>query len=153
MIDGWRTKSLHGEHDGLAIWSTAELVDFFKTGRTDITAAFAAMAEVVEHSTQYMILLVKRMTGQRATNPKMHATNRALDSSLQKKPLTCRQVAFLMASIGISCLAPQWLYTVLRQAAKYNDRLVGQVVTMNQVLLKVLHHRQRIAQQLPFQRC
>ncbi len=54
VIDGWRAKSLRGEHDGLAIWSTAELVDFFKTGRTDITAAFGAMAEVVEHSTQYM---------------------------------------------------------------------------------------------------
>ena len=54
VIDGWRAKSLRGEHDGLAIWSTDELVDFFKTGRTDITAAFGAMAEVVEHSTQYM---------------------------------------------------------------------------------------------------
>ena len=54
VIDGWRAKSLRGEHDGLATWSTAELVDFFKTGRTETTAAFGAMAEVVEHSTQYM---------------------------------------------------------------------------------------------------
>src|SRR5699024_5946644 len=53
-IDGWRAKSLRGEHKGLGIWSTDELIDFFKTGRTDITAAFGAMAEVVEHSTQYM---------------------------------------------------------------------------------------------------
>ena len=28
-------------------------MDFFKTGRTHHTAAFGAMAEVVEHSTQY----------------------------------------------------------------------------------------------------
>ncbi len=54
VIDGWRAKSLRGEHRGLATWHTAELVDFFKTGRTDITAAFGAMAEVVENSTQYM---------------------------------------------------------------------------------------------------
>lgn len=54
VIDGWRAKSLRGEHRGLGTWNTAELVDFFKTGRTDKTAAFGAMAEVVEHSTQYM---------------------------------------------------------------------------------------------------
>lgn len=54
VIDGWRAKSLRGEHRGLGTWYTAELVDFFKTGRTEITAAFGAMAEVVEDSTQYM---------------------------------------------------------------------------------------------------
>jgi len=54
VIDGWRAKSLRGEHRGLATWSIEELVDFFQTGRTDITAAFGAMAEVVEESTQYM---------------------------------------------------------------------------------------------------
>lgn len=54
IIDGWRAKSLRGEHRGLGTWSTDELADFFKTGRTETTAAFGAMAEVVEHSTQYM---------------------------------------------------------------------------------------------------
>lgn len=54
VIDGWRAKSLRGEHRGLGTWTTEELVDFFKTGRTDRTSAFGAMAEVVEHSTQYM---------------------------------------------------------------------------------------------------
>lgn len=53
-IDGWRAKSLRGEYKGLGIWTEEELVDFFKTGRTETTAAFGAMAEVVEHSTQYM---------------------------------------------------------------------------------------------------
>lgn len=53
IIDGWRAKSLRGEHRGLGLWSENELVEFFKTGRTDTTAAFGAMAEVVEHSTQY----------------------------------------------------------------------------------------------------
>lgn len=54
VIDGWRAKSIRGEHRGLGTWNVAELNDFFKTGRTDTTAAFGAMAEVVEHSTQYM---------------------------------------------------------------------------------------------------
>lgn len=54
VIDGWRAKSLRGEHRGLGTWDLAELNDFLKTGRTDTTAAFGAMAEVVEYSTQYM---------------------------------------------------------------------------------------------------
>ncbi|WP_150303378.1 cytochrome c [Pseudomonas saliphila] len=54
VIDGWRAKSLRGEHRGLGTWHTDELVEFLKTGRTDVTAAFGAMAEVVEDSTQYM---------------------------------------------------------------------------------------------------
>lgn len=53
VIDGWRAKSLRGEAQGLGMWSQAELVEFFKTGRTDKTAAFGAMADVVEHSTQH----------------------------------------------------------------------------------------------------
>ena len=54
VIDGWRAKSIRGEHRGLATWNIKDLNMFFKTGRTDTTAAFGAMAEVVEHSTQYM---------------------------------------------------------------------------------------------------
>lgn len=53
VIDGWRAKSLRGEARGLASWSEDELVDFFASGRTDTSAAFGAMADVVEHSTQY----------------------------------------------------------------------------------------------------
>lgn len=53
VIDGWRAKSLRGDARGLASWSTEELAEFFKSGRTDRSAAFGAMAEVVEHSTQY----------------------------------------------------------------------------------------------------
>jgi mono/diheme cytochrome c family protein len=54
VIDGWRAKSIRGEHRGLGTWNVDDLSLFFKTGRTDTTAAFGAMAEVVEHSTQYM---------------------------------------------------------------------------------------------------
>src|SRR5690606_4404631 len=38
---------------GLQSWSMEELELFFKTGRNNIAAAFGAMADVVQHSTQY----------------------------------------------------------------------------------------------------
>ncbi|NLY64673.1 MAG: c-type cytochrome [Alcaligenaceae bacterium] len=53
LIDGWRAKSLRGEARGLASWTQAELEEFLTTGRTDKVAAFGAMADVVQHSTQY----------------------------------------------------------------------------------------------------
>ena len=53
-INGWYAKSLRGDPDGLARWSETELVTFLRTGRTDRTAAFADMAEVVQHSTQFL---------------------------------------------------------------------------------------------------
>lgn len=53
VIDGWWAKSLRGDAYGLASWSKEELAEFFKTGRTNRSAAFGAMAEVIEHSTQY----------------------------------------------------------------------------------------------------
>lgn len=54
VIDGWRAKSLRGGDRGLAEWTEDELIEFFATGRTDKVAAFGAMADVIEHSTQYM---------------------------------------------------------------------------------------------------
>lgn len=53
VLEGWYAKSLRNEGVGLAIWSTDEIVDFLRTGRTEHTAAFGSMADVVEHSTQY----------------------------------------------------------------------------------------------------
>lgn len=53
VIDGWRAKSLRGEARGLASWSQEELEQFLSTGRTDKVAAFGAMADVIQHSTQY----------------------------------------------------------------------------------------------------
>lgn len=53
LIDGWRAKSLRGEGQGLKTWSEAEIIEFLKTGRTDKVAAFGAMADVIEHSSQY----------------------------------------------------------------------------------------------------
>lgn len=54
VLEGWYAKSLRGEYSGLATWSKDELFDFLTTGRTQRTAAFGSMADVVEHSTQHM---------------------------------------------------------------------------------------------------
>jgi alcohol dehydrogenase (quinone), cytochrome c subunit len=54
-VDGWAPTSLRGEpRTGLAAWSTADIVEFLKTGRNQRTAAFGGMTDVVEHSMQYM---------------------------------------------------------------------------------------------------
>ena len=53
LIDGWRAKSLRGEVQGLKLWSEGDVVEFLQTGRTDKMIAFGAMADVVEHSSQY----------------------------------------------------------------------------------------------------
>lgn len=54
-IDGWYAKSLRGESGpGLGRWSTADIVQLLKTGRTSQAAAFGSMTEVVSHSTQHL---------------------------------------------------------------------------------------------------
>lgn len=54
-IDNWFAKSLRGEQaSGLGAWTEEELAQFLKSGRTSRSAVFASMAEVVDHSTQYL---------------------------------------------------------------------------------------------------
>lgn len=54
-LEGWIAKSLRGDHkDGLGSWSEAHLVQFLKTGRSDRSAVFGGMSDVVTHSMQYM---------------------------------------------------------------------------------------------------
>lgn len=54
-LEGWIAKSLRGDHkDGLGIWSEEQLVQFLKTGRSDRSAVFGGMSDVVVHSMQYM---------------------------------------------------------------------------------------------------
>jgi len=54
-IDGWHAKDLRGGTGaGLGRWSEADIVRFLKTGRTDSTAAFGGMVEVISHSTQHL---------------------------------------------------------------------------------------------------
>ncbi len=53
-LEGWYAKDLRNEGLGLAGWSDHEIVDFLATGRTDRTAAFGSMAEVISHSTQHL---------------------------------------------------------------------------------------------------
>ncbi len=54
VLEGWYAKNLRDEGTGLASWSEDEIVEFLRTGRTDRSAAFGGMADVVEHSTQHM---------------------------------------------------------------------------------------------------
>lgn len=54
-IDGWSASDLTGNvHDGLGRWSAQDLTQFLKTGRTDSSAAFGPMTDVVEQSTQHL---------------------------------------------------------------------------------------------------
>ncbi|MGY0503809.1 c-type cytochrome [Luteimonas sp. e5] len=54
VLEGWYAKNLRNEGLGLATWTEDEVHEFLRSGRTDRTAAFGGMADVVEHSTQHM---------------------------------------------------------------------------------------------------
>lgn len=61
VIDGWYAQPLRSSNNtdnkpkpGLANWSVTDITDFLKTGRSQHTAAFGAMADVVSNSTQHM---------------------------------------------------------------------------------------------------
>jgi mono/diheme cytochrome c family protein len=55
IIDGWSVPNLRGNaRGGLGNWSEEDLVLFLKTGRTDHTAAFGGMSDVIAWSTQYL---------------------------------------------------------------------------------------------------
>ncbi|SEF04697.1 Cytochrome c, mono-and diheme variants [Burkholderia sp. WP9] len=54
-IDGWIPSSLRGNpRTGIGAWSEVDLVQFLKTGRTQHSAAFGGMTNVVQHSMQHM---------------------------------------------------------------------------------------------------
>lgn len=54
-LEGWIAKNLRGDHqDGLGSWSEEQLVQFLKTGRSDRSAVFGGMSDVVVHSMQYL---------------------------------------------------------------------------------------------------
>lgn len=53
IIEGWRAKSLRGEARGLGAWDEKAIAQFLKTGRTEHTVAFGAMASTVENSTSF----------------------------------------------------------------------------------------------------
>jgi len=55
VSDDWIAPSLRGElASGLGSVSEAELATLLKTGRTDRSAVFGGMTDVVQHSTQYL---------------------------------------------------------------------------------------------------
>ena len=54
-LEGWHAPDLTGNaKSGLGSWSNEDIALFLKTGRTNTSAAFGSMTDVVEHSTQYL---------------------------------------------------------------------------------------------------
>lgn len=54
-LEGWHAPDLTANaKEGLGSWSEGDIALFLKTGRTDRSAAFGSMTDVVEHSTQYL---------------------------------------------------------------------------------------------------
>lgn len=54
-LEGWHAPDLTGNaKSGLGSWSQEDIALFLKTGRTNTSAAFGSMTDVVEHSTQYL---------------------------------------------------------------------------------------------------
>jgi alcohol dehydrogenase (quinone), cytochrome c subunit len=54
-VDNWIPSGLRGNpRTGIGSWSEADIVQFLKTGRTQHTAAFGGMTDVVQHSMQHM---------------------------------------------------------------------------------------------------
>jgi mono/diheme cytochrome c family protein len=55
VIDGWYAQPLrHTDRPTMAQWSSEDIVQYLQTGRTSHTAAFGAMVDVVQNSTQHM---------------------------------------------------------------------------------------------------
>jgi mono/diheme cytochrome c family protein len=54
-IDGWTPSSLRANpRTGIGSWSEADIVQLLKSGRTQHSAAFGGMTDVVQHSMQHM---------------------------------------------------------------------------------------------------
>ncbi|WP_198084263.1 cytochrome c [Variovorax sp. E3] len=55
VIDGWYAQPLrHTDRPTMAQWSSEDIVQYLQTGRTGHTAAFGAMVDVVQNSTQHL---------------------------------------------------------------------------------------------------
>jgi mono/diheme cytochrome c family protein len=55
IIDGWYAQPLrHTDRPTMAQWPAEDIVQYLQTGRTGHTAAFGAMVDVVQNSTQHM---------------------------------------------------------------------------------------------------
>ena len=89
-LEGWIAKNLRGDHkDGLGSWSEDQLVQFLKTGRSDRSAVFGGMSDVIVHSMQYMsdadlTAIARYLKSLPAVNPadKPHQYNPAVADAL-----------------------------------------------------------------------
>ena len=98
-LEGWIAKSLRGDHkDGLGSWSEEQLVQFLKTGRSDRSAVFGGMSDVVTHSMQYMTdadltAIARYLKSLPATDPNDHRI-----STTRKPPKPCGTVTTASAA-------------------------------------------------------
>lgn len=91
-LEGWIAKNLRGDHtDGLGSWSEAQLVAFLKTGRSERSAVFGGMSDVVVHSMQYLrdddlLAIARYLKSLPARNPQdtPHAYDRQVADALWK---------------------------------------------------------------------
>jgi len=55
VVDGWYAQPLrHTDRPSMAQWPAEDIVQYLQTGRTGHTAAFGAMVDVVQNSTQHL---------------------------------------------------------------------------------------------------
>jgi len=53
-LDNWHAPSLRNDKDGLGRWNKEQIAAYLRTGRSDDGAAFGAMSQVINDSTQYL---------------------------------------------------------------------------------------------------
>lgn len=53
-LDNWHAPSLRNDKDGLGRWNKEQIAAYLRTGRSDDGAAFGAMSQVINDSTQHL---------------------------------------------------------------------------------------------------
>ena len=53
-LDDWHAPSLRNDKDGLGRWNKEQIASYLRTGRSSDGAAFGAMSQVINDSTQYL---------------------------------------------------------------------------------------------------
>ena len=53
-LDNWHAPSLRNDKDSLGRWNQEQIATYLRTGRSDDGAAFGAMSQVINDSTQYL---------------------------------------------------------------------------------------------------
>lgn len=81
-LDNWHAPSLRNDKDGLGRWNKEQIATYLRTGRSDDGAAFGAMSQVINDSTQHLstsdLLAIAEylssLPGKKSANATVHAT-------------------------------------------------------------------------------